>query len=193
MAPFISATDLMEYLEHAVDNDKAAIAVDAACDIIRDESDQSLDFLEDEEVFLDSEGTDVILLPEMPAISVASVVGPGDITLVEGTDWSFDEESGSITTMRRDYKFLPGRKLYTVVYTHGYTGDLAGKPPGTQLWPSSLRMLTLQIAARIYSQGIVSQESYAGFSATYSASEAITLTDRERTLLEKCVGVGRRR
>lgn len=191
--PFISTTDLGNYLGHAIEPDKGAIAVDSACDMCRRLADQFLYYIEDDVVELDSEGTDVLLLPEMPVYEVSSVIGPGEIALVVGTDYEFDKESGAITTVRRDYKFLKGRKIYTAIYTHGYTDDATGKHADVELWPSALRMLALHLASRIYTQQLVKAETIGGYSATYSTDESIVLTDRERSLLEKVVGVGRRR
>lgn len=146
-------------------------------------------------VALDSEGTDTLLLPEMPVYSVASVVGPGSYALVLGTDYVLDKESGTLRTKTLTSRFLKGRQIYTVTYTHGYVSDdsVPGLPSDVIEWPSALRMVTLQLASRIYDQGIVSSESVGGVSMSYATAEAPVLTDRERSLLEKSVGVGRRR
>jgi hypothetical protein len=191
--PFISSTDLSDYLERTLDSEKAVIAVDSACQSLRNTINQSLDFKQNDVVALDSEGTETILLPELPVIGVTSVVGPGELTLVEGTDFVVDKKLGAIRTKQRGYRFLRGRQLYTVTYSHGFTDDLTGKPAGTQLWPSSLRILALTLATRIYDQTIVRQESVGGSQTIYSAPESLGLSDRERNLLESVVGIGRRR
>lgn len=193
--PFISKTDLDNYLGYTTDVDKSGIAIDAACDITRKVSGQSLDFVANDVVVLDSEGQESLLLPEMPVYSVASVVDQNNRTLVEGTDYEFDSEAGYLQTKRRGSKFAIGRKVYTVTYTHGYVSDagVVGLPADVIEWPSALRMVALQLATRIYDQGIVSSESVGGVSMSYAAPEALVLSDRERSLLEAVVGVGRRR
>ena len=193
--PFISATDLENYLGRAPDTDKAAIAVDSACDILCKASNQKLYYTASDTVTLDSDGTDVILLPEMPAYTPTAVVGPASIAMVSGTDYYFDQEMGAITTLKSDRYFLPGRKLYTVTYSHGYVSDdsVPGLPAGVLEWPSALRMLALQVASRLMDQGLVQQETVGSYVAIYSAREGNVLTDRERSLLARIVDVGRRR
>lgn len=192
--PFISHTDLEEYLERALDHDKAVIAVDSACQSLRDTINQALDFVQDDEVALDSEGTETILLPERPVIEVTSVVGPGALALTEGTDFVVDKKLGAIRTKTRGYRFLRGRQVYTVTYSHGYTNAVTGgMPADTPLWPSSLRVLALTLATRIYDQMHVRQESVGGSQTIYAAPESLGLSDRERNLLESIVGIGRRR
>lgn len=193
--PFISIADLQEYLGLTADVERARIALDAACDTVKKISEQSLDFVADDVVVLDSEGTDSLLLPEMPVYEVSSVVGPGAYSLVLGTDYVVDRESGTVQTKRLTSKFLKGRQIYTVTYTHGYVSDASvpGLPSDVIEWPSALRMVTLQLASRIYDQGIASSESVGGVSISFAAPEAPVLTDRERSLLEKSIGVGRRR
>lgn len=193
--PFISIVDLQNYLGLTVDQDRAKIALDAAVDIVKKVSEQSLEFVADDVVVLDSDGTDTLLLPEMPVYGVSSVVGPGAYTLVLDTDYVLDRESGSLRTKSLTSKFLKGRQIYTVTYTHGYVTDdsVPGLPADVIEWPSALRMVTLQVASRIYDQGIVSSESVGGVSMSFAAPEAPVLTDRERSLLERSIGVGRRR
>lgn len=193
--PFISNDDLTDYLGMTLIVDKANIALDAACDSVKKIVGQSLDFVADDVAVLDSEGGEVLLLPELPAYSITSLVGPGGIALTEGTHFHFDIEMGAIQTSKQGSVFLKGRKNYTVTYSHGYVSDpdVVGLPPNVLTWPSALRIVALQLAARIYDQGIVSSESVGGVSMSYAAPEAIVLTDRERSLLERVVGVGRRR
>lgn len=193
-APFISSEDLSDYLGYEVDPDKAAISVDTACDVVRKTVEQDLSYAAGDEVLLDSEGTDTLLLPESPVYSVSSVV-VGGVTLTAGTHYVLDREQGSIRTKSYGQVFLKGRQVYTVVYTHGYVSDDSeiGLPADVQTWPSAIRMVALQLATRIYDQGIVSQETVGGVSMSYATPEAIVLTARERSLLEKSAGVGRRR
>lgn len=199
--PFISTTDLDNYLGRTIDPDKGAIAVDSACDLLCKVSAQSLYFVADDVVALDSDGTEILLLPEMPVYSVSSVSQRvdedplNDIVLVDRYDYWFDEEEGAIVTSKIGSKFLPGRQLYSVTYSHGYVSDSAGPglPANVQEWPSALRMLALQVASRIYDQQLVQQETVGSYVSIYSAREAPVLTDRERSLLARIVDVGRRR
>lgn len=193
--PFISITDLENYMGRSPLPDKAKIALDAACDEVRKVAEQDLDFVADDEVLLGSDGGETMLLPEMPVYAVESVEGPSGNVLVPGTDYVLDRETGALQTKKIGLKFLKGRQNYTVVYTHGYVSDssVEGLPSDVQEWPSALRIVALQLAVRIYDQQLVKEETVGGYSATYSSDEAIVLTDRERDLVEKTIGVGRRR
>lgn len=193
---FITEAELTDYLGYTLDASKATLAVDSACDELRMVAEQDFDYTEDDVAILDSEGEDTLLLPELPVWGVTSVVGPASFALVEGTNFVLDKEQGSIRTKARGTKFLKGRQIYTVTYTRGYaeTADLPDPNTlGVKVYPQTLKLLALQLAARIYDQGIVSSESVGGVSMSYAAPESIVLTDRERGLLEKVVGVGRRR
>lgn len=195
MDPFISATDLNNYLGLVVDADKAAIAVDAACDTLRKTADQSLDYVSGDVVVLDSDGGHTLLLPELPVYTVTSVVGPGSVALVEGVNYVVDLENGALQTKEWSSRWMKGRKIYTVTYSHGYVDNAAapGLPANAIEWPAALRIIALQLASRIYDQGLVSSESVGGYSSTYSVGESISLSDREISMLERVIGPGRRR
>lgn len=181
--PFISSTDLADYREQAVDNDLAAIAIDSACQIVRDEVAQGIDRVTDDVVDLDSEGTDRLLLPEGPVESVTSVeLNSTGTPLVEGTDFYLDKENDSLVMKSSSLRFLKGRQLYKVTYTHGLATV-----------PSSVRLVALNLAARIYDQQLVKQESVGGSQTVYAASDPIGLTPAETSVLHKAAGVGRRR
>lgn len=180
---FITAQELEDYLGYTLDSTRATVAVDSACEVLRAEAEQTFNLVADETVYLDSDGTDFLILPEAPVTEVASVTIRGSGTvLVENTHYIVDLPAAMIYTKSEAQTFLKGRQAYEVVYSHGYdTGE----------FPKSLTLLALHLAARIYDQGIVSSESVGGVSMSYAAPESIVLTDRERSLLTKAVGVGR--
>ena len=172
--PFISGEDLDTYRRETGDPDMNVIAIDAACDIVREHVSQAVDPVADDQVALDSEGTDTILLPELPVVSVASVVGPGGVPLGLGTDYVVDKEMGAIRTKRRGRRFLAGRQAYVVTYTHGWTEV-----------PASVRAVALTLAARIYDQGIVQEEGVGGYTVRYAGEGSIGLTPGEARVLAK--------
>lgn len=183
MASFIDVAGLSAYLQRDLDADLAAIAVDSACDVLKSEANQSWDLVANDEVVLDCDGGDTLLLPELPVTSVASLAVSGT-PLTEGTHYVVDKEEGILRTKSVNQNFLKGRQIYTAVYTHGYTeGE----------YPKTLTLLAYHLAARIYDQGIVSSESVGSVSMSYATPESIVLTTREKNLLERAVGVGRRR
>lgn len=196
---FISSDDLANYIGRTVETDKAGIALDSACDILRKEAGQNYDYVEDDTALVWANGlSGALLLPEMPVYSVSSVTkvglsGGSDTDLVVDDNYIFDEEMGAVFALDPANPFSKGR--YSLTYTHGYVVDSGapGLPANVQEYPSSLRMLALQLASRIYDQGLVLQETVGSYVAIYSAREAIVLTEREKSQLERAVGVGRRR
>lgn len=181
--PFISSTDLADYRKQVVDNDAAAIAIDAACQVVRDELGQGIDRVADDVVDLDSDGTDRLLLPEGPVESVDSVeLNPTGTALAVGTDVLLDRENDSLVMRSNGRRFLKGRQLYRVTYTHGLTTV-----------PSSVRLVALHLATRLYDQQLVKQESVGGYQAVYAASDPVGLTMGEKSILHRAAGMGRRR
>ena len=180
--PFISSTDLADYRKQVVDNDLAAIAIDSACQIVRDELGQGVDRVTGDIVDLDSDGTDTLLLPEGPVESVSAVVLNSTGTpLTPGTDVLLDKERDALVMKSKGRKFLKGRQLYKVTYTHGIATV-----------PSSVRLVALNLAARVYDQQLVQQESVGGYQAVYAASDPIGLTEAEKSVLHRAAGMGRR-
>lgn len=187
--PFISSTDLAEYTGYVLDPDKALIAVDSACDMLRSLAEQTWEYKEDDVVLLDSDGTDSLFLPELPVYEVSSVEGPGGIAASHFVDLEY----GIIKTQYPYQRFLRGRGIYEVTYTHGYVSQIVGgMPPNVEKFPSDLRVLALVLAMRIYDQQIVQQESVGGAQYIYSSKDALGLSDREMDVLQKYM-TGRRR
>lgn len=181
--PFISAADLEDYRKQTVDADLAGIAVDSACQIVRDALGQNIDLVAGDVVDLDSPGTEVLLLPERPVTAVASItLTDGSSPLTLGTDVVLDKELNALVMKSTGRRFLKGRQLYRVTYTHGLATV-----------PSSVRIVALNLAARIYDQQLVKQESVGGYQAVYAASDPIGLTKAEEDVLQRGFGIGRRR
>lgn len=193
--PFISVDDLAAYRKRSLDpaDALALMAIGAACDELRRVAEQSIDLVVDDEVTVDSEGTNTLLLPELPAVDITSVIGPGAVELSLTSDVFLDREMGAVRMRSRARRFLPGFQLYTITYSHGYAAPESGLPDGTEDFPEALKALAVSIAARFYDQQGVKQESVGGYQAVFSSDEPLTLTDKERSLLSKIIGVGRRR
>lgn len=191
---FIAVSDLVFYLGRAVEADKAAFAVTSACAVVRQQIGQDLDYVEDDSVLLSGEGGPSLLLPEMPVYSVTSVTDSDDYLLVDDTDYVVDLREGLIRAKSTTTFFTRGRHNYTVVYTHGYVDDdsVSGLPADVQEWPYAIKLVALHLAARIYDQGLVKTETVGAYTSSYSSDEAPVLTNREISLLELAIGVGRR-
>lgn len=182
LAPFITTDDLSDYIGRDVTADNgAAIAIDAACNIVRMVADQTFDQVVGGTLTLDGTGTDCLLLPELPVTAAGTVI-EGNTTLVEGEDYvlasggKLIRTGGTAYTTSSDYEmvWLAGRQNIRVVCDHGYAGTI----------PTDVRMVALQIAGRIAVQGIAQSETVAGQSITY-ASPALDLTPGEKLILSR--------
>lgn len=190
---FITAEDIATYMQRELDEDKASLIAEMACDELRFASGQDLDYVEDDVVRLSGNGTYELLLPQLPVWSVSEVLGVDGVALTPDDDYYVDLEMGTICTPSYATVFSRGKGNYTVTYTHGWGEFEEESLPDVQVYPKALKMLALQLAYRMYDQGLVQQETVGSYVAIYSAREANTITDREKSLLERIVGVGRTR
>lgn len=200
MEPFITTADLGAYLRRDVTGDlMAELAVGSACETLRDMIGQDLDGKVDDVVTLDGSGTDALLLPQLPVAEVAAVylLTAGDPILVPAANYYLGDDG--VLYMRRGLRWLPGRGLYQVIYSHGWNTQAESGGSGSGLnvsdlpaLPRTLRILATTWAARIYDQGLVSQESVGGYQVIYSAESSLSLTKGELALVAK-YRPGRRR
>lgn len=169
--PYIDRSDLGAYLRRDLtDDDLALIAIDSACTMIRNLASQRLDLVEDETILTNGEGTDVILLPELPIVSVSSV--ERDDVEVDSDDYLVAGKSGRL--VKKSGVWRSGKGNYSVTYTHGFSEI-----------PSDLRVVTLQLAARIYDQGLAKAEQVGNYQITYAAPEPMGLSPRELSIVAK--------
>lgn len=179
--PFISATDLVDYLGRGTATDPGMIiATDAACDICRDIAEQTFN-AGTATVTLDGSGTDALLLPDLPvnSVSVVTVAG-GTVTdyVLNDNGILFRKSTGTdvdhIDTPRT-LSWPRGRQNIAVTYSHGYaSADL----------PRSIRMVALSIASRLVVQGVAVEESNGAVRVKY-ATPATDLTAGELRILKK--------
>lgn len=140
------ATALAAYLNRDVSSigtDRADLLLELASDIVRDEIDQRIDLVEDDDVTLTGNGTEVLLLPELPVEEVTAVeetINGETTTLVEDDDFTLDlGHDGRVGTIYRKPRSAIWRPDATILvtYTHGYAlGDGSDTPselPGTIL------------------------------------------------------------
>lgn len=182
-SPFISTTDLSDYLGRDVTSDDGAlIAVDSACAMVRTLTEQ--DYTETTEaISLDGSGTDLIFLPQRPVTNVGTVTVNGE----EITDYAYtengklirtSEEEPTWSTWGQSYQpssFWPqGRQNIEVSYTHGYAGTV----------PSDVRMVALSIAHRLVTQGGAISEQVGDVRKTYAVSST-DLTNGEKAILRR--------
>lgn len=160
LAPFISRDDLAAYTQRTFDvGDDAllGIALDSACDLVRSYTSQVINWVEDEEVYLDGSGGNAQLLPELPVISITEVIESdgNDTPLVAGEDFVLGEAGIMWRLPMPTFNspgglWLKGPRAVKVTYTHGY--DITNDFPTTNAppVPADLRLVALQVAARTF-------------------------------------------
>lgn len=152
MMPFISTSDLGEFLGQDVTDDQLAIiAIDSACEVIRSYCGQRLNYLADETITLNGDGL-VLMLPELPVV-VVSAVAEDDVAL-EATDF-YSTRMGVL--YRTSGIWSAGLQNIVVTYSHGYAvneSDVELDPtddtPLPDRMPSDIRRVALGLAQRIF-------------------------------------------
>lgn len=178
--PFISRGDLADILGRDVEqSDGALIAVDAACDIVRTLTGQSINAGTTTATF-DGPGTDALVLPEYPANTIGTVQvrdSSGTWNTAGAADYALADD-GVLIAMGGTVAgtvWPMGRQNVRVNYTHGYAdADV----------PRDIRVLALSVAERIVIQGPMTSETVGGASASY-ASPQLDLTPGEKAIAAK--------
>jgi hypothetical protein len=187
LEPFVSRSDLTDYLGRDVTEDAGALsAVDAACDICRTVAGQSFNEVLEDEIKLDGAEIDSLVLPEFPVTGAGTVSIAGTVV----TDYTLDEANGILyrtSGTATPYCYQPrswpystrywpwGRQNIEVTYDHGYAeAD----------FPRDVRMVALTVASRLVVQGVAMREDLDGVKIFY-AGESTALMPTERLILEK--------
>ena len=192
LTPFISRQDLTDYLGRDVTTDDGAlIAIDAACDMVRTITEQDFNVQTNGTAYLDGTGTDALLLPKLPVTDITSVTVGGTITSGTFTggsainSWTLNGDgvllrtrgaaSSSWMAGSTPMTWPKGRQNVKVVYSNGY---------GTAVLPRDVRMVALQIAARLVVQGVSVYETVGPVSMRYGGP-ATDFTNGELRILRK--------
>lgn len=150
MADFCAIEDVENLLQVDIPTDKrdsCARAITEASQVIRNYCKQTIELVADEVITLDcAEGRTRIFLPQIPVVSVASVVEDGE-TLTAGTDYKLGQY-GILHRIGRYWK--AGIQILTVTYSHGYAEI-----------PDDVVGVCTRAAARIYQAGLRSAETNA--------------------------------
>ena len=180
-APFISLDDLSDALgEDVTTSDLAVIAIDSACQVIRDELGNTINLVEDEDITLDGRGRFRLILREPPVREVTSVE-------IDGTAVATDDyvlEDGAVLKgmfLRRISDVWPiGLGNIALTYSHGW--DIAeGSEADFERVPSSIRRVALSLARRIYINsgsgggGATTQLRLGSAAESFDAASAVAL------------------
>jgi len=180
--PFISIDDLYAYLRLPAlgvgeTDDLSTIALDSACYTIRGFLHQTINRVTDDVIAIDTDGTDTVMLPEAPVVSVSDVSSfttTTDFTLYtyDPARYMIDYDKGLIVF--RGALFPDRRAAVQVTYTHGW-----------DVIPTDIRIVALTLAARIYDQGLAKAETIGNTRLVYSHDESLGLSPREKDILVK--------
>lgn len=137
----------------------ALLALETASGVVRNETDQQLDLVTDDQVRLMADGSGVLFLPQWPVVAV-SAVSEGNTALVvaDALVWT---RIGMLTRTGRPWLAGP----VTVTYSHGYA-EL----------PADVVGVVLAIAGRLYgdSRATLSAAGSSGLASEQLGSYAVS-------------------
>ena len=158
MEPFISVDDLNAFMEGTLTGGElmTGIALDSACQMVRDYLEQDVNLVRDDVELHDGTGREGLLLKQLPVIEV-TLVEEDTVALVADNDYTVWQDGGIL--WRSGGQTIPsrwskGRQNVEVIYDHGYAiteDDVVESSEGVEVAvvPSSIRLAALEAAARI--------------------------------------------
>lgn len=192
-APFISLEDLGFYVKQDLSASELAIMmIDASCQLIRDEINQFINYVEDDEVTLDGNDRSLLILLEHPIVEVTEVLV--DDVVMDPANYRVVNERTMLERVDGDVWFSDTK--VTITYSHGWAIIEAEVDPlaGIDRVPSSIRAIALDRAAT----GMVAGSTGVGgvrsetlgryrydMDTTAGASAGIVLTEEQCASLQK--------
>jgi hypothetical protein len=153
MSNFATITDIEAFLQLTITGDAvkeaaAAQALEWASEAIRNYCNQTIDEVLNDVITLDSWGGSRIYLPQLPVLSVDSVVEDGE-TLTADDDYKLGQW-GILHRVRNDAPicWYVGIQIITITYDHGYY-DI----------PDDIIAVCTRAASRAYQAGLKSSDS----------------------------------
>lgn len=172
MASFATSYELADRLQtdfDALQRSQADELLTSTTAMIKREARQTIELVTNDAVTLDASSTRVLLLPELPVVSVASVTVDG-VVLTESVDYLVSANGVLASTNR----LRTWRSPAAVVYTHGYATV-----------PGDLKAICIEAAARAWvnPRGVLSEQI-----GTYSArfvnnKPGLVLLDHEMAIV----------
>lgn len=177
--PFITEQDVVDMLGRGSSSDPGmTIAVDAACDMVRTFTEQTINAVGGDVFITNGHGGGALLLPELPATQVQEVKVNGTTI----TDYVLTDNGILLRTagtadsdVYQGGTWPEGVQNVRVTYSHGYAGTAV---------PRDLKMVALAIAERLVVQGPAVSEQVGAARVTY-AGPATDLTSTEKLILSK--------
>jgi hypothetical protein len=146
---FFLLSELASYLKQSLDASTATLAAEAAAEEIRKELRQTVDLVSNETVTLTARGEEVLYLPEVPVITLTSVVVGGRTFL--SSEYELDKKLGTLrrvlvpatTDSPAGYGIWWDGQQVTVTYTHGYATI-----------PTEIKSIALELAGDQYTSAL---------------------------------------
>ena len=124
LEPFVTPTAIREWLgEPSMGEARADFLARAGSAAVRAEVSQIVNVVQGDPVVLNGSGSELVLLPELEVLDVASVTLAGD-PLVGGRDFEWDTAGRLYRTRGRRWPLHP--RILHVVYDHGWWPWTAG-------------------------------------------------------------------
>jgi hypothetical protein len=193
--PFISTVDLATFLNTTVEVDdaRAIIALDAACQTVRTYTEQTLNLVRGDVWHF--RGAPPFLLPELPVVQINSLTL--DDEEVAGDDYYIG--FGGVIFLKEWRRWWQWDTPVVVDYDHGWAiteADIVQDESGegdVDRMPSDIRMVALRLAAGMYQTSSVGvsagmrSESLGAYSYTRMDGALGTgvLSDPEKTILDR--------
>lgn len=168
MAAFFTADELQARVGQSIESTKAQMLADAASDIVRDDLRQQIDEIQDDEVVLYGDGSELLVLPERPVTAVSEVLLAGQ-ALTQSTSWRRNGSLWRLTHPGSQYAGVrqmrwPNGVAVAVTYTHGYA-----TVPGT------IKDVALELAAATYSKDDSMSNGSANQDASYRWQQMVLM------------------
>ena len=149
--PFISHEDLGAYLETTFTGTEliVLIALDGACESVRQYMHRRLNLAVDEEIVLDGLGGTVLILPEHPVHEVKTGTVTIDGDAIADESWYLDKEHGTLW-LTDGSCWTWGKGNIALTYTHGYALTEDAVEGTIERVPANIRLVALRLAAGIW-------------------------------------------
>lgn len=179
--PLATAAEVAAFLGYETAEELAEpgveLILELASNAVRDELGQRVDFVEDVEEVM-GQGSDLLLLPELPIVDVTGVTVPADVGGVDeeltaaAGDYRLERgREGRYAALRRLGGYWPRRPVL-VASSHGYPLATDGPPPTPTEVPGGIRLVVIRLALRNLTNPTgVRQEQVGRYGATYDLTD----------------------
>lgn len=138
--------------------------------LIQGYTEQTLYFVENDEVYISGEGTAILQLPEKPIVKISKVTVSGK-EIVEGEDFEVLESPAFLVAVTG--VFPKGVKNVYVKYDHGY-----------EEIPLVVKSVVKSVVSRMLKDSSIVSESFGDYSVKYSPQGGVELTFYEKEALQ---------